>query len=675
MRRAFALLFDHGHPPEATCAALRNLVTSNYPNQTRGFGTAASWSAVEDAEPGRKPASKSDFEPEEPGVKGGRISKPMQWTIKKHLQYLDDPLDIARHVEQQLAKDRFEEAVNLVREASRRYKVAVSWNHLIEYQLHHHRLRAALKLFNEMKKRGQLPTAQTYTIIFKGCAESPHPRMAVTEAVKLYTNMLANPDERLKPNVVHMNAVLMVCAKAYDIESMFTILESANDGRRSPDLKTYTTIINALRAQVLNPGRDSDGPLEAKVEEAISRAQSIWDEIIKKWRKGDVAVDEELVCAMGRLLLEGDWNDNKAVLALIEQTMGIPKDPKELVALLKTPKATSRSSKSGLMMQSPEADGRSPKVVCSISRKLAVNPFLTHAKPGSNSLSLVLRSLTNTTATTLVGKYWDVFIKVYSVTPDAGAWYSLFTALGSGHNSKQTVEYLKSIPRNLMYPSIFRVAMRTCLRDNLNPSAFNNATQVLEIMLTGLRIPDTVTLLTYLRVAYANKRLHQEYAKNDLEGAKLAWGKQLSIAVANMWDPYRTIAKQFTFGGLGAISERKFLDERERERWAREAQPRADLAKLSRKIMATQDRLISDGMVPFEIVPKLKERNKALHRFLARYFEDRERYEPNWNRKVEELGCNEEDDEPGCYHKTEHLVHDSRKGENKKVKLDGDRCL
>ncbi len=63
-----------------------------------------------------------------------------------------------------------------------------------------------------MKKRGQPPNAQTYTILFRGFAKSQHPTLAVSEAVRIYTTMLDSP--RLPLNTIHLNAVLEVCARA-----------------------------------------------------------------------------------------------------------------------------------------------------------------------------------------------------------------------------------------------------------------------------------------------------------------------------------------------------------------------------------------------------------------------------------------------------------------------------
>jgi pentatricopeptide repeat protein len=152
---------------------------------------------------------------------------------------------IAQHVRRTLDKGKFEEALQLTRRAGRDTKVTVSWNHLIDYQMEQQRLHAAVKLYNEMKKRGQLPDARTYTIIFRGCAVSLHPALAVAEAMRIYNTML-NTD-RIKPNTIHLNAVLDVCARAGDIDAMFAIANSANEGLRLPNNQTFTIILNALR--------------------------------------------------------------------------------------------------------------------------------------------------------------------------------------------------------------------------------------------------------------------------------------------------------------------------------------------------------------------------------------------------------------------------------------------
>ena len=105
-----------------------------------------------------------------------------------------------------------------------------------------------------MKKRGQLPNVQTFTVLFRGCARSQHPKLAVAEAVKHYNMLMA--DKRLQPNSIHLNAVLNVCARAGDLDSMFLIADTVNDSTRAPTAYTYTTILNALRHHAIGEIKD-----------------------------------------------------------------------------------------------------------------------------------------------------------------------------------------------------------------------------------------------------------------------------------------------------------------------------------------------------------------------------------------------------------------------------------
>lgn len=77
-------------------------------------------------------------------------SKAIRWKVKKHLEYLDNNYKIAEHVERTLERGDYDEALLLVREASRKGDVTVSWNHLIGYLMRNQRLHAAVKLYNEV---------------------------------------------------------------------------------------------------------------------------------------------------------------------------------------------------------------------------------------------------------------------------------------------------------------------------------------------------------------------------------------------------------------------------------------------------------------------------------------------------------------------------------------------
>ena len=521
--------------------------------------------------------------------------------------------------------------------------MTVTWNLLIDYQLRHDRIRPALKLYNEMKKRAQRPNAQTYTIIFRGCAGSSHPRLAVSEAVRIYHTMLSL--ERVAPNTIHLNAVIKVCAKANDIDSMFTVLETANDGLRSPNNLTYTTILNALRAQVDNDNpkhkRDKDmteEDLKAEILKTTTRAKAIWEEVISRWRDGQIILDEELVCAMGRILLLDRWDDADSVLDLIEQTMSIAKvGRKEPNTMLRW------KLKRAKYVEIPPTDGKAPEPDLSIVPKTTAPgaPSQAYARPGRNSLSLVLQSLEKTGKTRQGTKYWGIFTKNYGVQPDAENWYRLARVFMRGKNSAHTVGYLVNLPAELADPRHFRVGMRTCLRDRLNPSAFAHASQLLETMHERLAVPDLQALRTYLRVAYACKGQFEEMSKaGQFEEARRGFAAQLQEAFERIGPSYRIAARAAEADTLVSGAE----GDVDRARWARLSKDRTELGALARKLVATADRLIQGNLIPEPAVAeKIATLRNNLNRFVVAYFEQRLKMDPYFN-KDRDRGAGEEDD-------------------------------
>ncbi|KAI1143974.1 hypothetical protein F5Y05DRAFT_12912 [Hypoxylon sp. FL0543] len=628
LRKASTALVNHTSRLENTLATVRPTYASTQSHQHRKYARAAALAETEEQDTLQDGANRSRRVPSH------------EWAARKQLQYLKDPLHIANQVKKTLAKGNFEEAALITRKASKDTKVTVSWNYLIDYQLQHDRLHAAVKLYNEMKKRAQLPNAQTFTTIFRGCAASSHPKLAVSEAVRIYNTLLNN--NRIKPNTIHLNAVLQVCAKAEDLDSLFSIAQTTNDGLRAPNNMTYTTILNAIRSKVSKPRHGSTTEADTievdnDIKQAIQQAKAIWEEVISKWRAGSIIIDEELTCAMGRILLMGTYHDADSVEALLEQTMMIPRDEKQSIpSVSEKAEGVNKSS----------TDTRPAISVDPRKIKAPGAPTVSHALPGNNSLSMILSALEKTGKTTKAQRYWDIFTKQHGVVPDANNWHQLLTALRRGKNSANTVSYLRDMPAELTVPKNFRTAMSTCLRDNLNRSAFKHATEVLEIMLAKLKTPDILTLQTYLRVAYANKRYFIEQSKRNYEAAMMAWGIQLSTALNKLWKPYMIIARQCQNDGP-------------------ESNMKQQLVALARKMIAASDRVIFGKMIPPEVEAQIKPRRSTLNRLVVRHFEQMREIDPSF-RPTEDAG--EERDERELEDSYDDFAHRFKQSQGPKEK-------
>ncbi|EGS17807.1 uncharacterized protein CTHT_0071570 [Thermochaetoides thermophila DSM 1495] len=552
-----------------------------------GANAPSSTSAVEDREnenEKRKESEDGDAKTkanaaEEDKAEGKkRYEKKLEWVVKKHLQWLGNEYLVAQHVHKALSKGSFEEALLLTRMASRKMKVEVAWNHLIDYHMKKGRLHAAVKLYNEMKKRAQIPNAKTYTIIFRGCAQSLHPKLAVSEATRIYNFMLNLGS--LKPNTIHMNAVLEVCARAGDIDSLLTVLKSANETVRAPDAHTFTIVLNALRYDVKKLENGRLGLVDQEVQEEIQRnvgkARALWADVLARWRSGRLLLDEPLVVAMGRILATGDYKDCDSILDLMEETMKVPRldrvgaklpnPPPDVSAVDEMPSApilekelkrqaeqaklqVTKASEDAKRMTEEESQGKPegmetddvkgkeenrehnddiPQVdVSDLSpkkrRELAASrpkgaPL--YAKPGNKALSLALTSLARTRKTSHAHKYWEYFTKSLNVTPDADNWYCYLRALAVGHASAAVADVVHAMPADIVSPITFRIAFGACVHDNLNPDAFSNACRIFEAMMAKMRYPDPLSMRLFLHVARLNKRHIYDKAIRAIEKIK-----------------------------------------------------------------------------------------------------------------------------------------------------------
>ncbi|KAI1155062.1 hypothetical protein F4825DRAFT_460047 [Nemania diffusa] len=533
------------------------------------------------------------------GFKASALGRSAQWAARKELQYLGDPLHIANRIRIALHKGDFELAADITRQASKTLPVTVSWNHLIDYQLENGRMHAALKLYNEMKKRAQQPNAQTFTIIFRGCAKSKHPKLAVAEAVRLYQNMISVG--RIKPNTIHLNAVLQVCAKVGDLDSMFSILNTSDDPLRSPNNLTYTTILNAMRMNFdKRPGdnepseRLEDKEVQQEKQSVIRRAKAIWEEVISRWRSGSLIIDEELVCAMGRILLMGSYSDIDSIEGLIEQTMMIPRADN---------KGLSGREGGNAALAAPRSTIKAPGA-----------PAISHALPGNNSLSMILEALEKTRRTTKAVKYWNMFTIHYNVVPDPDNWTRALRVFHRGKNSGRVATALQNMPNDLRTHKHVRLAMKACLRDNLNKSALDNATAILKTMGQFPNIPDVQSLRTYLQVAHACKRAYDGMAKDDYAGAMDAWAKTLVAALEHLFGPYQAVAKKYLTDPPNT-NDPKVLE--------RALLSKGEVIALARKMCAAYDMLNTEHSASLTTAQaaKIRSRHAGLTRIITNFYE------------------------------------------------------
>lgn len=507
-----------------------------------------------------------------------------------------------------------------------------------------------------MKKRGQLPNARTFTVMFRGLAQSQHPKQAVAEAVKHY-NVLLN-DKRLEPNSIHLNAVLNVCARAGDMDNMFLIANSVNESTRSPTAFTYTTIFNALRHSGIprelstsrSGGRErgkevgddklSDEQRYNIAVQTLDRAKGLWEEVVRKWSAGRLVIDEELVCSMGRLLLASPRRaDKRQIFDLLEQTMKMP----NLVARPELGTSDPDESMRNISAMSEEGDKSQDKRpdVAAVSASRSSSPPkkrsggapATHAIPGRNTLALVLSTLSATRDTTAGIKYWNLMVRHYGVLPDRDNWLRLLGMLKVARAGAHAASIVDLMPDEYLRASKekgatddsykpFRIAMEACVRDNLNRNTVANANRVLDSMLRRLERPDLHTLRLYLRVCLVS-HAHLR-SMPDAEAAKRLYGTQITEALGRLWDPYK--AAHYRAFKAGTSSAR-----------ADGTAPRAvaiynaqrEVIALARHIISAFDKVVNEHLLPDQDLRDLKPITAKINREVQAFYADRESREPS----------------------------------------------
>lgn len=557
------------------------------------------------------------------------------YAVLKALKFLKDPLKLAEHVRISLKAGDFDTTLAIVRAASKDVQCTVAWNHLIDWQLSQGKMNAAIKTYNEMKKRAQVPDAHTYTIIFRGCAEHRNSAEALTKVMSVYQGMLLDTSP-VKPNSIHMNALLKMCARARDLDALFAIANYLPEkGIRAANNLTYTTILNALRMHALTNPEGGRSPLQERTErrDAIVRSRLIWADVVTRWRKGIIWIDEELVSTMGRTLLLGDAGDIDDIFSLIEQSMNIPRQ---------MPRISPPRTKAGPGSQEPkeremdQGDINQLSIVNNTSDAanqdhdtLHIEEFTTitptkspvdgtgaYAKPGQNSLSLVMQALLHLHLKIPVAKspavnYWNIFTNNLRVVPDGENYVAYLRILRVFRASTEAVELLQQMPKRYMAHKVFRIAISTCHRDKLNHHAFSNAGKILDLMQSHLEVPDIRTLITYLDVALTSPAYSDRTSSDGKSHySKYIQGKQILRALQRLGPSFVNIRSLLTYGDPtdakinGKQKSSEFLDE---------------VLSLTQHMIRATDILMNKALVPREMYQQITKQRSKLAAFVTRH--------------------------------------------------------
>ncbi|KEQ63866.1 uncharacterized protein M437DRAFT_45525 [Aureobasidium melanogenum CBS 110374] len=570
--------------------------------------------------------------------------------IRRELQYLPDPLKLADHVRGVLKKGDVEKALGLTRIASKDMECIVSWNHIIGHLLSEKQVATALKIYNEMKKRAQFPDSHTYVILLRGLSEPPVAADTLGKALAIYHSLGAE-NSRVKPTTIHTNAALRVCARANDMDSLWGIASKIPEkGPGAADAYTYTTILNAIREHALLEGgnRTDDSEIAALRATAVQQGRRIWGDIVGRWRSGDIAVNEEMVAAMGRLLLIGlqpkDWDD---VLSLIEQTMGIPRlVPKlgskmrmaSLNLPIRMPADVKKDRKDITEGEEPETEFDQALLLDSRG-----NPSVTLVKPGNNTFSLLLEACKLAHAFRTSYEYWDLLTNksTYALKPDMDNIHTFMRILRQTRASGRTLDLVKdTIPAYGWKPhrKTFRIAMSACSRDKNNPNVMKHANQLFELSEHYQVEPDPTTLTQYMELALSTQ--DGEVISQVIDRLSDPITKLRSIVSFGTFDSGRTsvtarhdiVALMRTvIGAIDQLMKKQLIPQDQMQDWSQRR------SKLSAFVTRLMDRMDGKNIVPKEKLIELRRDSRQLRHLRQNLVKKQKKRDGTWVKNKKDL--------------------------------------
>lgn len=404
-----------------------------------------------------------------------------------------------------------------------------------------------------MKKRGRMPNARTYTIMLQGFSRAPPSRAIVKKAEAVYRSIFSKQSD-VKPNIIHSNAMLGVCQRHGDMDTLWRIAgEMPDEGSETPDMRTYSIILAALQHAARNDIQKMDASqidqIIARQEKMVIEGKRIWADIVYQWKNDGLELNNQVVNAMAYLLLDGVHDsDFYDVLALYNQTMGVPilakqpptnpsaarrraafklttgyRDQTQVRKMDESTKPASNAEDVPFVDEhnrpiQPESENKERKPETSMEEEdmeeeenfeSLFEPIATETqdpplKPDNKDLTMLLNACFNMTQASGQGQdYWNLLTKDSSrllIKPDEISAMEYIRLLRQTRSSKVTLKVIREqlLPAGMASGKLFHVAFATCRRDRRNNAVLIYANELFDMMRKAMVLPDPRVLQGYL---------------------------------------------------------------------------------------------------------------------------------------------------------------------------------
>ena len=316
---------------------------------------------------------------------------------------------------------------------------------------------------------------------------------------------------------------------AEDMDALYGVAAKLPErGSGAPDATTYTITLAAIRDNVafkVDPNARSD---------SIRQGRIICQDILRKWSRGDLQLDDALLTHMARLLILGGERDIDGILTLYECTTGVGRqaphinDPKRSGAtpsFQKDPsmdEITSAPSSSDKIPPSEDNPPLPPDDGASYFASLLVseNKRGGLVRPTAFSLTMIIKACRELQLWDAAQAYYDIYTREpFNIIPNHATYSEYLKCLGTKRASKAAFTMLQTLlerpgdphEKHVWLPAkFFHLVITACRRDENDLAAFEHASATVRMMLDYLPDPDALALDSYIRMIWKKGRFSRD---------------------------------------------------------------------------------------------------------------------------------------------------------------------
>lgn len=442
--------------------------------------------------------------------------------LRRQLLWLKDPAKLAERVRTVLAKDKLQQAINLVRLASTAdHKPIVAWNAILGYLAGRRYYKAAFKIYNEMKKRAQYPDSYSVVHLLRGLASEPVSAEQVRLAIKLHDSLDAT-NSKVAKSIIHTNAALQVCVNASDHDAMWTLISKLPEqGSGAADQTTFTVILSALKRAVLEKPK-SDKDFHEFLAKNIADGRNLWQDIIHRANKRQLDVDAQLVCGYSSLLLlDATPASALEVLSVIETSTGISRQeqPSQKDSI---DSDRSRISGSGVRLRRTKPNAQIASLLFKAIYEIRRSRYESPIRSGYSYWT----ALTSSNDLEPDPENYHGLLRVLAAEGDSAHASEIINEMRSRGASERTMDYvnrgsLRIAPQRTAYLLAFTACAKDATRhrnrtitkgDREVPSPLQRANAIMDIMVADGKLAALKPVTKFLDCAISSHSAYQVHA-------------------------------------------------------------------------------------------------------------------------------------------------------------------